>query len=174
MSNWLICFACVCLNLMLVSDFLILLIYLFSVFLGDFRFFYLCLLWPCRFYLLLIGLFFLSAKHCADTHTHATVCAFDLFFVQITFSKTDISYWIIFSDHFTYRILTPPQEAFLDMSSFAMDEFCWLLVTSWWSSCLCCQIHFTKSRKLVPGLLQGCFPQMTCASAVPLGAVQHW
>lgn len=48
---------CVCLKLMLIFYFLTLLTYLFSFFLGDFRFFYLCFLWPCRFYLLLINLF---------------------------------------------------------------------------------------------------------------------
>ena len=154
-------------------DLLTLLPYFFMFFLGGFKFLHLCLLWSCRFYLLLLT-FFLSAVCRADTNTHTTVCTFDLFFVPITFSKKDRCGWIIFSEYFTYRILTPSQEAFTNVSWLVINEFCSLLVTSWWSPSLCCQIHSTKSSKSVPGLWQRYFPQMTYASAMPLRVVQHW
>lgn len=138
-------------------DLLTLLPYFFMFFLSDFKFLYLCLLWPCRFYLLLLT-FFLSAEGCADARTHTTLCAFDLFFVQITFSNTDRCGWIIFSEYFTYRILTPSPETFTNTSWFAVNEFRWLLVTSWWSPSSCCQLCSTKSSKPVPGLRQRLFP----------------
>lgn len=154
-------------------DLLTFLPYFFMFFLVDLKFLYLWLFWLCRLYFLLLT-FFLSAKCCDDTHVHTTVCTFDLFFVQFTFSKTDKSTSIIFSEYFTYRILTPSQEAFTNMSWLVMNEFCRLLITSWQSPSLCCQIHYKKSSKPVPGLWQKNFPKMTCTSAIPLSAVQHW
>lgn len=154
------------------SDLLTFLPYFFMFCLINLKFLYLCPFWPCRFYFILLT-FFLSAKCCVDTHTHTTVCTFGLFFVQITFSRTDRSTSIIFSEHFTYRILTPSREAFTNMSWLVMNEFCWLLMTSWRSPSLCCQIHSTKSSKPVRGLWQRNFPKMTCTSAIPLSAVQH-